>query len=63
MTRIKMLSFTVEFVLSNEHLEVFMLCLGPKIFNEKVEVLFDFFLSYREKLQFSYQISLFPEIV
>ena len=37
------LTYTVELVLSNEHLEVFMLCLGPKIFNEKVEVLFDFF--------------------
>ena len=58
-----MLSYTVELVLSNEHLEVFMLCLGPKIFNEKVEVLIDFFLFYKVKLQLSYQIPYVPEVV
>ena len=57
MTRTKILSYTVGLVPSNENLEVLMLCLEPKIFKEKVEVFFDFFLFYRVKPQLSYQIS------
>ena len=57
MTRTKILSYIVELVPSNENLEVLMLCLESKIFNEKVKVFFDFFLFYRVKPQLSYQIS------
>ena len=40
-----------------------MLCLEPKILNEKVEVLFDFILFYRIKLKHSHWISSVLNIV
>ena len=43
MKQIKIFTFTMDFALSNKYLEVIMHCLKPKIFNEKVEVLFDFY--------------------
>ena len=52
--RIKLLSYTIDLVLSNKHLKVFVQCLEPKIFNLKVEVLFDFFLLCRVKSQLSH---------
>ena len=39
---------------SNKYFQVFIQSLEPKIFNEKVEVLFDFFVFYRIKLQLSH---------
>ena len=42
---------------------MFIQSLEPKIFIEKVEVEFGFFLFYRIKLQLSYKISLVLKIV
>ena len=36
----KILTYRLDFALSNKYLEVIILCLVPKILNEKVEVLF-----------------------
>ena len=36
----KLLTHSLELVLSNKYLKVIIECLEPKIFNEKVEILF-----------------------
>ena len=43
MKQIKILSYSWDFALSNKYLEVIIQCLEPKLFDDKVEVLFDFF--------------------
>ena len=40
MIHIKVLTYSLDFALSNTYLEVIILSLEPKILNEKVEVLF-----------------------
>ena len=40
----KILTYSLDLVLSNEYLEVIMSYLELEIFNEKVAVLFDFFI-------------------
>ena len=39
MKQIKVLTYSLDFFLSNNYLEVIIKCLEHKIFNEKVEVL------------------------
>ena len=53
MMQIKVLTYSLDLALSNKYLEVIMLHLKPKIFNEKLDVLFVFFLFYRIKHQLS----------
>ena len=43
MKQIKILTYILDFALSNKYLKVIIHCLEPMIFNEKAEVLFDFF--------------------
>ena len=43
MTQIKILTYSLDFTLSNKYLEVIATFFEPKIFFEKVDVLFDFF--------------------
>ena len=43
MKEIKILTYSSEFALSNKYLKVIIQCLEPKLFDEKVEVLIDFF--------------------
>ena len=43
MTQIKILTYSLDLALSNEYLEVITTIFEPKIFNDKVDVLFDFF--------------------
>ena len=43
MTQIKILTYILDLALLNEYLEVIATIFEPKIFNEKVDVLFDFF--------------------
>ena len=38
----KMLTYGLDFALSNKYLKVIIACLGPKILTEKVEALFVF---------------------
>ena len=38
----KAITYRLDLALSNKYLQVIILCLEPKILNEKVEVLFDF---------------------
>ena len=38
----KINTYSMDFDLSNKYLEVTIQCIEPKIFNMKVEVLFDF---------------------
>ena len=40
MKQIKIFTFSLYLALSNKYLEVIIKCLEPKIFNEKVEILF-----------------------
>ena len=40
MKQIKVLTYIQDFFLSNKYFKVIMQCLEPKIFDEKVEVLF-----------------------
>ena len=40
MKQIKILTYILHFALSNKYLNMIIQCLEPKIFNEKVEVLF-----------------------
>ena len=49
MTQMKALTYTLDLDISNGYLEVIIQSLEHKIFNEKVEILFDFFLYYRIK--------------
>ena len=44
MRQTKIFSYSPDLALSNKYLEVILECQEPKIFNEKVEVLFDFFI-------------------
>ena len=44
MKQIKMPLKSLDLVLSKKYLEMIIQCLEPKILNEKVEVLFGFFL-------------------
>ena len=41
MKQIKVLTYSLDFALSNKYLELIIKSLEPKILNEKVEVLFD----------------------
>ena len=41
MKQIRILTYSLDFVLSNKYIQVTMQCLEPKIFNEKIEVLLD----------------------
>ena len=43
MMQIKILTYSWDFALSNMYLEVILQCLEAKLFDDKVEVLFDFF--------------------
>ena len=43
MKQIKIFTYTPDLVLSKKYLKAIIQSLEPKIFNEKVEVLFDFF--------------------
>ena len=43
MRQIKILTHSSDMTVSNKYLEVIILSLEPKIFSEKVYVLFDFF--------------------
>ena len=45
----RQITYSPDLVLSNKYLKVIMQSLEPKIFNEKVEDLFDFFLFNRIK--------------
>ena len=40
----KILTYSLDFALSNEYLKVIIQCLKLEILNVKVEVLFDFFI-------------------
>ena len=42
MKQIKVLTYSLNCFLPKKHLEVFIQCLELEIFNDKVEVLFDF---------------------
>ena len=44
MKQIKVLTYSPDLGLSNKYLEAIIQPLEPKIFNEKVEVLFDLFI-------------------
>ena len=43
MTQIKILTYSLDLAISNEYLEVIAKIFEPKIFNEKVDVLFYLF--------------------
>ena len=43
MTQIKILTYSLDLAVSNEYLEVITTIFVPKIFNEKDDVLFEFF--------------------
>ena len=49
MAQIKILSYRLNLVLLNEYLIVIATIFEPKIFNEKVDVLFDFFTLKNKK--------------
>ena len=61
MRQIKILTVSLDLALSNTYLQVIKQLVGPKIFNEKVEVLFAFF--YRIKPQLSYLMFKVLEII
>ena len=44
MKKLKIPTYSLDFALSNKYLEMIIQSLEPKIFNEKVEILFGFFL-------------------
>ena len=53
MKQINLLTYSPDLALSKKYLKAIIQSLEPKIFNEKVEVLFDF-LIYRIKLQLTH---------
>ena len=54
---INILTHSQDLALSNKYLEVFMQSLEPKIFDEKVDVLFYYFIEYNRTSTFSLNIS------
>ena len=62
MTQIKILTYSLDLALSYEYLEVIAKVFEPKIFNEKVDVLFEYFTSknktsiYLDKSNLNFEI-------
>ena len=50
MTQIKILTYSLDLALSYEYLEEIATIFEPKIFNEKADILFDFFTLKNKKL-------------
>ena len=56
MRQIKILTYILDLGPLNKYLEAIIQCPGPKILNEKVEVLFDFFILQNRTSTFSFNI-------
>ena len=56
MKRKKIFTYNLDFALSNKYFKVKILCLKPKMLNEKIGVLFVFFLFYRIKTHLLFSI-------
>ena len=56
MNQQKMFTYSPDLALSYKYLKVIILCLEPKIFNEKVEVSFVFMILHNKNSTFSFNI-------
>ena len=56
MNQLRILTYSMDLALLNKYLEVVIQCLEPKIFDEKVEFLFVFFILQNKTLTFALNI-------